>query len=339
MRIIGKAIDKKNTLILIEVMNTIHKSSKITHISHTFSRENKMKENLNDLRAFLLVAQVKSFTKAAAQLGVTQSAISHSISALENRLKIKLFHRTTRSIATTEAGEQLFAKLSPLFDEIDEQINALGEFRGTLSGSLKINGNEHSMALLWDKFAQFAHDYPDIRLELRSENRFTDIIADRFDAGIRLGDDVAKDMIAVRISPDWQMCTVASPSYLAQYGTPQTPYELTEHRTLGLRLPTLGGVLDWEFLDPKIRGKSLKVQPSAVFLVSHSAMLVQAARADLGVAWLPKSYAETDLAEGRLVEILPEWAKSYSGYFLYYPNKRENSPLLKALVAALREYG
>lgn len=296
-----------------------------------------MKENLNDLRAFLLVAQTGSFTKAGAMLGVSQSAVSHAMRGLEERLKIKLFHRTTRSISTTEAGERLFQRISPLFDDIDREINELGEFRNAVKGSLRINGMELAFGyVLWEKFERFMQDYPEVNLELISDVRFTDIVAERFDAGIRLGDDIAKDMIAVRVSDPLEMCCVASPAYLAQFGEPKTPYELTEHPCLQMRLPTNGGILNWEFQDPKIKGKTVKVQPHGRFIANDNFMLTKAVLSGQGIGWTPKVMVQEYIEQGKLKPILTAWDKHYSGFYLYYPNRRENSPLFKALVQALR---
>lgn len=295
-----------------------------------------MKENLNDLRAFLLVAQTGSFTKAGAVLGISQSAISHAIRTLEERLKIKLFHRTTRSISTTDAGEQLYRRIAPLFDEIDHEINELSEFRNSLKGSLRIHGTELSFGILWEKFDRLLREYPEIQLELASDIRFTDIVAERFDAGIRLGDDVAKDMIAVRVSDELEMVCIASPIYLQIHGIPQMPDELAEHNCLALRLPTNGGLLEWEFRDPKIDGKILKVQPSGSLISNTNSLLIQGCLSGTGIAWLPKVLVEKELVGGQVSEIFGEWAMQYGPFHLYYPNRRENSTLFRTLVEYLR---
>ncbi|OOH88600.1 LysR family transcriptional regulator [Pasteurellaceae bacterium 15-036681] len=295
-----------------------------------------MKENLNDLRAFLVVARTGSFTKAGAQMGVSQSALSHSIRGIEERLNIKLFHRTTRSISTTEAGEQLYQRLSPLFDDIDNELNELSEFRNAVTGTLRINGNEHAFYhALRDKFIQFSQKYPEVELDLVAENRFIDIVAERFDAGIRLGSDVAKDMIAVRLTEKLQMCCVASPEYLAKNSTPKTPYDLTEHQCLMLRLSS-GGVLNWEFKDPKAKGRVVKVQPQGTISANTGHILENYACNGFGIVWTPFDVVAKDIQQGKLVPILQEWAMDYDGYHLYYPNRRHNSPLFKALVEELR---
>ncbi|UOO80895.1 LysR family transcriptional regulator [Uruburuella testudinis] len=296
-----------------------------------------MAENLNDLRTFIAVAQTGSFTKAAAQTGVSQSAVSHSMRALESRLGVKLFHRTTRSISTTEAGERLYRHLLPLFENIDQEISNVLNEQENLRGSLRVNGSIHVFeSVLWAKFEHFLQVYPDVSLELVAENRFIDIVAERFDAGIRLGDDVAKDMIAVRLSPDMQMCVAAAPAYLAQYGTPQTPADLSAHQCLAMRLPTHGGLLAWEFTNPD-DGKTVKIRPQGRFTANSGFLLQNAAAAGHGLMWTPRDSITEKLSSGRLKTVLDDWAITYPGYYLYYPNRRSGSPLLQALVEVLRE--
>ncbi|MBH5329199.1 LysR family transcriptional regulator [Eikenella sp. S3360] len=295
-----------------------------------------MKENLNELRAFVTVAQAGSFTKAAQQVGVSQSALSHTIRGMESRLKVKLLQRTTRSVSTTEAGEQLYQKLLPLFEGIDSAIDALGETSGEVRGRLRINGTEHAFnVVLREKLTRFLQQYPMVSLELIGETRFADIVAERFDAGIRLGDDVQKDMIAVRVSPDMQMCAAASPGYLKIHGTPKTPFELTEHQCVNLALPA-GGVLTWEFLDP-LTGKTVKIRSHGRFSANSSPVLVSAAKAGLGVVWSPRDMVSAELESGSLTEVLTDWRISYPGYHLYYSDRRADSPLFAALVACLKE--
>ncbi|WP_018650751.1 LysR family transcriptional regulator [Actinobacillus capsulatus] len=295
-----------------------------------------MKENLNDLRTFLLVAQTGSFTKAGAMLGVSQSAVSHAMRALEERLKIKLFHRTTRSISTTDAGEQLYQRIAPLLDEINHEINELSEFRHSLKGTLRIHGTELAFGILWGKFDRLLRENPEIQLELASDIRFTDIVAERFDAGIRLGDDVAKDMIAIKVSDELEMVCVASPTYLAEHGTPQTLDELAHHNCLALRLPTNGGLLEWEFRTFKYKNKTIKIQPSGSVIANSNSVLINACCSSLGIAWQPKMLVEQQLVSGQLCEIFCEYAMRYSPFHLYYPNRRENSALFRVLVEALR---
>ncbi|KGQ70039.1 LysR family transcriptional regulator [Chelonobacter oris] len=296
-----------------------------------------MPENLNDLRTFLSVAETASFTKTAAQLGVSRSAVSHSIRQLESRMGIKLFHRTTRSIATTEAGETLYQQLQPLFDDIDHKISATLSAQKQLRGSLRINGMEHAVSfVLWEKLQQFVRRFPDIALEIATEIRFVDIVAERFDAGIRMGDNVAKDMIAVRVSPDIDMCVAASPDYLNRHGTPHTPQDLTAHQCIKLRLPTHGGILDWEFSEPTSRAL-ITVSPQGRFTANTPALMEQAALAGWGLVWAPRFSVRRQLAAGELHSVLDDWAATLPGYYLYYPNRRTHSPLLNALVDVLRE--
>ena len=294
-----------------------------------------MKENLNDLRGFLLAAQTGSFTKAAAQLGISPSALSHSIKGLEARLGVKLLNRTTRSTATTDAGEQLYRRLLPLLEDMQDALDALGTFSGSLKGRLKINATEHALNLLWPKFSAFMRQYPDVELELCADIRFVDIVGERFDAGIRLGGDVEKDMIAVRVADELRACVIASPAYLAAHGTPASPHELGKHRCAAIRLPTSGGLLAWEFCDPH-SGKTVKALPDGGFTANNSRLTLSFALSGHGLAWLPQDIAADALADGRLQEVLPDWAMRYDGYHLYYPNRRADSPLFQALVAALR---
>lgn len=293
-----------------------------------------MQENLNDLRAFVLVAQTGSFTKAGALLGVSTSALSHTIKGLEERLKIKLFHRTTRSISTTEAGEMLFHQISPLLDEITLKVNELSVFRNTLKGTLRINSSEHAFIFaLWDKFQTFMNLYPEVELELKSDQKFSDIVAERFDAGIRLGGDVEKDMIAVKVADDMHMCVVGSPAYFAKYGTPTQIDELINHKCLRVRLPTSGGIMAWEF---RQQGKIVKFNPQSHFIASSNRLLAKASLTGNGLVWVPRDSVMDELSQGTLVECLAEFSISYDGYHLYYPNRRQNSPLFKALVDVLK---
>ncbi|MFZ7129654.1 LysR family transcriptional regulator [Avibacterium avium] len=293
--------------------------------------------NLNELKYFLIAAQAGSFTKAAAQLGVSTSALSHSIRKLEEQFKLKLFNRTTRSLATTEAGEQLFQQLLPLFAQIDDHINALSQFRHSLSGKLRINGSDHAFTyVLWDKLVHFIQSYPEVELELVSDMKFIDIIAGRFDADIRLGESLEQDMITVRISDDMQMCLAASPQYLAQHGTPQSIEALAQHQCLCVRMPTLDNVMQWEFQRPD-SPNPLRFTPSSRLIVNNNVLVVKACLAHLGIAWIPKDRISAELASGTLVELLPHTAISYDGYYLYYPHRRQHSPLFKALVEVLQE--
>ncbi|MDO4641837.1 MAG: LysR family transcriptional regulator [Neisseria sp.] len=293
--------------------------------------------NLNDLRAFLTVVRAGSFTKAGAQMGISQSALSHCIRGLEERLNLKLLHRTTRSISTTDAGEQLYQRLTPLFENIDHEINELSLFRNAVSGTLRINGTEHVFHhVIQDKLTQFLHEYPEVNLEIFAENRFVDIVSERFDAGIRLGDDVAKDMIAIRISERLKMCTVSSPSYLKSRGTPETPYDLTAHNCILHHLPTSGGNMIWEFTDPHQKDRIVRIQPQGQLKTNNGYLQKDYLLSGLGIAWVPQDMFQTEIEAGKLVPLLQQWAKSYDGYYLYYPSRRQNSPLFKALISKLK---
>jgi len=295
-----------------------------------------MAENLNDLRAFIVVAQTGSFTKAAGQLGVSQSALSYTIKMLEQRLGMKLLNRTTRSIAPTQEGEQLLRDIEPLITGIEQKLSDLNEFRDSPQGRLRINGTEHVISvLLWDKLVKFAQDYPNIQLELTTDYAFADIVKDRYDVGIRLGSLVDKDMIAVQVSDDLQMVTVASPDYLQTHGTPATPDELHQHQCIGMRLPTHEQIMTWEFRDQS-QQNSIHFRHEFSLVVSHARLQVKAALAGLGVAWLPKAMIESEIQQGDLVTILEDFEMSYSGYYMYYPSRRESSPLFRLLVDALR---
>jgi DNA-binding transcriptional LysR family regulator len=294
-------------------------------------------ENLNDLRAFVVVAQTGSFTKAAGKMGVSQSALSYTIRQLEQRVGIKLLHRTTRSVSPTQAGERLLKDIEPLISGIEQKLGKLNEFRDSPRGVLRINSSEHVVnSLLWDKLAKFAADYPEVVLEITTDYAMVDIVKDRFDIGIRLGGDVDKDMIAVKVTPNLKMILVASPAYLKQHGTPASPADLSNHRCLTLRLPRHENIMHWEFQPPdKALPGPLIYRPQSAMIVSHAHLLVKGALRDLGLAWLPSTMAEDELSNGQLVSVMDDWAITYDGYYLYYPS-RNSSPLFNLLVNALR---
>lgn len=297
-----------------------------------------MPENLNDLRAFILVAQVGSFTKAAGQLGVSQSALSYTIKTLEDRIGVKLLNRTTRSVSPTQAGERLRAEIEPLIAGIEQKLGRLNEFRDSPRGTLRINSSEHVInLLLWDKLAKFAMDYPDVQLEITTDYALTDIVKDRFDIGVRLGGDVDKDMVAVRVTPDVQMIVVASPDYLAVHGALQTPKDLQEHRCLTMRLPRHENIMAWEFQNPdKTQLQSvISYRPQSAMIVNHAHLLMKGAVYGLGLAWVPSAMAESELNAGRLVSLLNDWSITYDGYYMYYPC-RQRSPLFRLFVDALK---
>jgi len=292
------------------------------------------RENINDILAFLAVARERSFTKAAAKLGVSQSALSHTIRGLEERLGIRLLTRTTRSVAPTEAGERLVRTLGPRFEEIDAELAALSELREKPAGTIRITTGEHAAAtILWPALAKLLPDYPEINVEVVVDYGLTDIVAERYDAGIRLGEQVAKDMIAVRIGPDMRMAVVGAPSYFARRPPPKTPRDLTAHNCINIRLPTYGGLYVWEF---EKRGRELKVRVEGQLVFNHIALRLKAALAGLGLAYLPEDQVQAHLADGRLIRVLDDWCPPFPGYHLYYPSRRQPMPAFAVLVDALR---
>jgi DNA-binding transcriptional LysR family regulator len=295
------------------------------------------RQNVNDLLAFLAVAKERSFTRAAAQLGVSQSALSHTIRALEERLGLRLLTRTTRSVAPTAAGERLLHSVGPRFDEIDAELAALSELREKPAGTIRITTGEHCAgSILWPALAKLLPQYPDIKVEVVIDYGLTDIVAERYDAGVRLGEQVAKDMIAVRIGPDMRMAVVGAPSYFARRSTPKKPQDLTAHDCINLRLPTYGGLYAWEF---EKRGRELKVRVDGQFVFNNIALRLNAALAGCGLAYLPEDQVKTYLADGRLIRVLDDWCPPFSGYHLYYPSRRQPTPAFALLVDALRYRG
>jgi DNA-binding transcriptional LysR family regulator len=288
----------------------------------------------DDLAAFAAVVRAGSFTRAAAQMGVSQSALSQTVRALETRLDLKLLNRTTRSLSPTEAGERLYLTVGPRFSDIEAELAVLGEMRGKPAGTVRITASEHAVrSLVWPRLQPWLSKYPDIRVEISSDNRFTDIVAERFDIGVRLGGDVAKDMIAVRMAPDMRMAVVGSPTYFGRHARPRAPQDLTEHDCIGLRLPTHGGLMNWEF---KRRGRKVQVQVTGRLVFNTSDFLVAAALTGQGLAWVPDDMAEEHVAAGRLLTVLDDWAAHYPGYHLYYASRRA-SPAVAMVVDTLRQ--
>ena len=288
----------------------------------------------NDVLAFLAVAKERSFTKAAAKLGVSQSALSHTIRELEARLGLRLLSRTTRSVAPTEAGERLLRAVGPRFDEINAELAALSELREKPAGAIRITAGEHAAeSILWPAVAKLLPDYPDIRIEIVVDQGLTDIVAERYDAGVRLGEQVARDMIAVRIGPDMRMAVVGAPSYFANRPRPRTPQELTEHNCINLRLPTYGGLYAWEF---EKGGRELKVRVEGQLVFNTVGLRLKAVLAGLGLAYLPEEQAHAQLESGELIRALADWCPPFSGYHLYYPSRRQPAPAFALLVDALR---
>jgi len=292
------------------------------------------RENFNDLLAFVAVAREGSFTRAAAQLGVSQSALSQTIRGLETRLGLRLLTRTTRSVSPTEAGERLLAAAGPRLDEIEAELAALSELRDKPAGTIRISAAEHAAnTALWPKLERFLPDYPDIKVEIAINYSLIDIVAERYDAGVRLGDQVAKDMIAVRIAPDLRMAIVASPAYFSKRPPPKTPHDLAVHDCINLRLPTHGGLYAWEFAK---NGHELNVRVQGQLAFNSSPLILRAALAGFGMACVPEDMVQKHIAAGRLSRVLEKWCPLFPGYHLYYPSRRQSSPAFALLVDALR---
>ena len=296
-----------------------------------------MRQNVNDLLAFLAVARDKSFTKAAAKLGVSQSALSHTLRGLEARLGLRLLTRTTRSVSPTEAGERLLQTVGHRFAEIETELESLSELREKPAGTIRISAGEHAVnAILSPALMKFLPRYPDIKVEITVDHSLIDIVAQRYDAGVRSGEQVAKDMIAVRIGPDMRMAVVGAPSYFAKRSPPKKPQDLTEHNCINLRLPTYGGLYAWEF---EKGDRELKVRVEGQLVLNGTTQMLDAALAGLGLAYVPQDLAQPHLDEGLLTRVLEDWCPPYSGYHLYYPSRRQSSPAFALLVDALRYRG
>jgi DNA-binding transcriptional LysR family regulator len=292
------------------------------------------REDVGDLLAFLAVARERSFTKAAGKLGLSQSALSHTIRRLEARLGLRLLTRTTRSVSPTQAGERLLRTVGPRLDEIEAELAALSELRDKPAGTIRITATEHAAnTLLRPRLAKFLPEYPDVKVEITIDSGLTDLVAQRYDAGVRSGEQVAKDMIAVRIGPDTRMAVVGAPSYFAKRLPPKKPQDLTDHNCINLRLPTYGGLYAWEF---EKGDRKLKVRVEGQIIFNGTAQMLNAALDGLGLACVPEDLAQPHLAKGRLKRVLEDWCPPYSGYHLYYPSRRQSSPAFSLLVDALR---
>jgi DNA-binding transcriptional LysR family regulator len=295
------------------------------------------RENINDLLAFVAVAQERSFTKAAAKLGVSQSALSHRMRELEARLGLRLLTRTTRSVSPTEAGERLLQSVGHYFENIEVELERLSELRDKPAGTIRITSADHAVTqVLWPKLEKFLPDYPDVKIEVNIDQGLTDIVAERYDAGVRLGEQVAKDMIAVRIGPDVRMAVVGAPSYFSKRAPPQTPQDLTEHNCINVRLQTYGGLYPWEF---EKDGREMKVRVEGQLIFNTSAQVVTAALGGFGLAYIWEDLAQPHIVEGHLHRVLENWCPPFPGYHLYYPSRRQPSPAFALLVDALRHRG
>ena len=294
------------------------------------------RETVSDLVAFLAVAREQSFTKAAAKLGVSQSALSQTIRSLEARLGLRLLSRTTRSVSPTSAGERLLATVGSHFEEIDAELAALSELREKPAGTIRITAGEHAAyTVIQPALAKILPSYPDIKIEIHVDYGFIDIVALRYDAGVRTGEQVAKDMIAVRIGPEMRMAVVGSPSYFEKHPLPKRPQDLMEHNCINLRLPTHGGLYAWEFEKGK-REFHMRVDGQLIFNTIRQRL--EAALAGLGLAYMPEDVAQPHIAQGNLARVLEDWCAPFPGYHLYYASRRQTSPAFAVLVEALR-YG
>jgi DNA-binding transcriptional LysR family regulator len=292
------------------------------------------RENFNDLVAFLAVARERNFTRAAAKLGVSQSALSHTIRDLEARLGVRLLTRTTRSVSPTQAGERLLHTIGPRLDEIDAELAALSEFRDKPAGTIRVTATDYAAdTILLPKLAKFLRQYPDIKVEIIVDYGLTDIVAERYDAGVRAGEQVAKDMIAVRIGPDMRIAVVGAPAYFKNRSEPRKPQDLIGHNCINLRLPTHGGLYAWEFEKDR---HELKVRVEGQLVFNGTFQMLNAALAGFGLAYVPEDLVLPHLRKGRLKRVLEDWCPPYPGYHLYYPSRRQSSAAFTLLVDALR---
>jgi DNA-binding transcriptional LysR family regulator len=290
--------------------------------------------DLNNLAAFIVVARERSFTRAAAQIGVTQSALSHTIRGLEEKLGIRLLTRTTRGVSPTEAGDRLLANVGPYYEGIEAELAALNALRERPAGTIRISSHDHAArTILWPKLSKLLPSYPQLNIEINISYVLIDIVAERYDAGVRLGDQVAKDMIAVRIAPDLRMVVVGSPTYFASRKKPKRPPDLTDHNCANLRLPTHGGLYAWEF---QKSGHRMQVQVHGQMIFNTSPQLLTAAVEGYGLAYVPEDQAEPYIAEGNLVQVLGDWCPTVPGYHLYYPSRRQLLPAFSLVVDTLR---
>jgi DNA-binding transcriptional LysR family regulator len=293
-----------------------------------------MNKNYNDLLVFVTVAREGSFTKAAGILGVSQSALSHTVRGLEGRLNVRLLNRTTRSVSPTEAGERLLQSIGPKLEEIDHELEMINEFKERLGGTIRITAAEHAMTtILWPKIRLLLKKYPDLNVEINLNYGFVDIVAERFDAGVRLGESLDQDMIALPISPQMRMAVVATPEYWKQWGKPDAPHDLVNHNCINIRLPTYGGFYAWEF---EKESKVISVNVKGQIVMTSTQTRLDAALSSLGVTYVPEDLIQEHLKIGALVRVLEDWCQPFDGYYLYYSSRKHASPAFKLLIDALR---
>lgn len=296
-----------------------------------------LRENVNDLLAFIVVARERSFTRAADKLGMSQSGLSHAIRGLEARLGLRLLTRTTRSVAPTPEGERLLQTVASRFEEIEHELTAITELREKPAGTFRITAEDFAIdSVLWPKLRTVLHEYPDIKVELIVDYGLTDIVAERFDAGVRLGEIVSEGMISMRISPEQRMIVVASPRYLEGRATPVTPQDLTSHNCINLRLPTRGGLYAWEF---EKDGQEVRVRVDGQMTFNGVTQILNAAIDGYGLGFIPEGLAKSDIEAGRVVQVLDDWCPAYPGYHLYYPSRRQPSAAFRVVLEALRDRG
>lgn len=293
-----------------------------------------LRENAADLISFVVVARSGSFTRAAAQIGVSQSALSHAVRGLEERLGIRLLTRTTRKVRPTAEGERVLERIAPHFTEIEAELEALVEMRDQPAGTIRITAVDHAADMvIWPKLAPVLKQYPDIKVEVVTDYALTDIVAERFDAGVRLGEQVSEGMIAVRIGPDFRMLAVGAPSYFQGRSYPRVPEDLTDHDCINLRLSTHGALYAWEF---EKDGRELRVRVDGQLTFNTIYPVVDAALAGYGIGYVPENLVRHHIDEGRLVSVLEDWSPPFPGYYLYYPHRRRSSPAFNVLLNALR---
>lgn len=293
-----------------------------------------VRDSINDLLAFVAVARERSFTRAAAKIGISSSALSHTVKNLEKRLGVRLLTRTTRAVSPTDAGEKLLAGIGPHLDGIESQLDALNALRDKPSGTIRINAPDYAISyVLWPRLQEFFSTYPDIKVELMLDNGLSDIVTERYDAGVRMGEQVAKDMISVRISPDFRFAVVGAPSYFRHHTVPSTPQDLISHTCINYRFPTSGIAYAWEFEE---KGREFKIRVDGQLTFNHIFHVLDAAIAGHGLAYVPEEIALTYLEQGKLKRVLEKWSPYWDGFYLYYPNRHHTSPAFRALTEALR---